>query len=124
MLRIPASHHVLDGSQPTIIFNQVKNECEGNNEFVMVEKGPEQLEQVLAQMHQRGLLSVLVEGGASLLQSFITAGLWDEAKIITNPNLIIREGVKAPAVNDQLLQASYKAGDDLVTEIVYAQNYS
>jgi diaminohydroxyphosphoribosylaminopyrimidine deaminase / 5-amino-6-(5-phosphoribosylamino)uracil reductase len=122
LLRIPASHHVLDGSQPTIIFNRVKNECEGNKEFVMVEKGPEQLEQVLAQMHQRGLLSVLVEGGASLLQSFITAGLWDEARIITNPNLILGEGVKAPAINDQWLQASYKVGDDLLREIVQAQN--
>lgn len=123
-LRIPASHHVLDGSQPTLIFNQVKNDCEGKNEFIKVEKGPQQLKQVLAQMHQRGLLSVMVEGGALLLQSFITAGLWDEAKIITNPNLVIGEGVKAPSVKDYLQQASYKAGADLVTEIVYAQNNS
>jgi diaminohydroxyphosphoribosylaminopyrimidine deaminase/5-amino-6-(5-phosphoribosylamino)uracil reductase len=120
-LRIPASYHLLDGSQPTIIFNEIKNGVKGNNEWILVEKGPQQLEQVLTQMHQRGLLSVLVEGGASLLQSFIAAGLWNEARIITNPNLVLGEGVEAPMVNDHLLQAAYKAGDDLVREIVHAQ---
>jgi diaminohydroxyphosphoribosylaminopyrimidine deaminase/5-amino-6-(5-phosphoribosylamino)uracil reductase len=122
-LRIPASHYVLDGSQPTMIFNQLKNECQGNNEWIQVENGPQQLEQVLAQMHQRGLLSVLVEGGASLLQSFIDAGLWDEARIITNPKLELGAGIKAPTIKEKLLQVSYKAGDDLVEEILNAQQH-
>ncbi len=33
-------------------------------------------------------LSVLVEGGAQLLQTFIDEGYWDEARIITNEYLI------------------------------------
>lgn len=34
-----------------------------------------------------GITSLLVEGGARLLQSFINANLWDEARIETNPEV-------------------------------------
>jgi len=40
--------------------------------------------------------SVLVEGGARLLQSFIDAGMWDETRIIKNEKLIINSGLAAP----------------------------
>ena len=40
--------------------------------------------------------SVLIEGGAKTLQSFIDAGLWDEARVITNEELIIENGIAAP----------------------------
>ncbi len=33
----------------------------------------------LAELHRRGIQSLLVEGGQKLLQSFIDSGLWDEA---------------------------------------------
>jgi diaminohydroxyphosphoribosylaminopyrimidine deaminase/5-amino-6-(5-phosphoribosylamino)uracil reductase len=44
--------------------------------------------------------SVLVEGGAYLLQSFIDAGVWDEAIVITNESLIIGEGLPAPVLHN------------------------
>jgi diaminohydroxyphosphoribosylaminopyrimidine deaminase / 5-amino-6-(5-phosphoribosylamino)uracil reductase len=40
----------------------------------------------------------LVEGGASILTSFIEAGLWDEANIEISPARI-GDGVKAPLLN-------------------------
>lgn len=48
--------------------------------------------------------SVLVEGGAMLLQSFIDAGVWDEARIINNEELTLRQaqgnnGLHAPVLN-------------------------
>lgn len=39
--------------------------------------------------------SLLVEGGAQTLQSFIDADLWDEA-FIERSNLVLRDGVRAP----------------------------
>jgi diaminohydroxyphosphoribosylaminopyrimidine deaminase/5-amino-6-(5-phosphoribosylamino)uracil reductase len=44
---------------------------------------------------------VLVEGGALLLQSFINEGLWDEARIITNNELVIPNGKAAPELKGQ-----------------------
>jgi diaminohydroxyphosphoribosylaminopyrimidine deaminase/5-amino-6-(5-phosphoribosylamino)uracil reductase len=42
----------------------------------------------------------MVEGGASILNSFIEAGLWDEANIEVSP-VNITVGVKAPVLNLQ-----------------------
>jgi diaminohydroxyphosphoribosylaminopyrimidine deaminase/5-amino-6-(5-phosphoribosylamino)uracil reductase len=45
---------------------------------------------------QLKIQSVMVEGGARLLQSFIDAGFWDEARVITNNELLIAGGLRAP----------------------------
>ncbi|NJK82815.1 MAG: riboflavin biosynthesis protein RibD, partial [Saprospiraceae bacterium] len=59
----------------------------------------------LAELHRRKIGMVLVEGGAKLLQSFIQANLWDEARVITSSKNI-GEGVKAPLLptNPSLIQ--------------------
>jgi diaminohydroxyphosphoribosylaminopyrimidine deaminase/5-amino-6-(5-phosphoribosylamino)uracil reductase len=113
-LRVPHSHHLLDGSYPSIIFNAVKNERSGNNEWVMLEKGPQQLQQVMMHLQQRGLLSVLVEGGAALLQSLIDENFWDEARIITNQPLQLGSGIAAPKLlNAELLESTSIASDQV-----------
>lgn len=52
----------------------------------------------LERLYAEGTTSVLVEGGAKLLQSFIDAGLWDMMRVETSP-LTLGEGVKAPKVD-------------------------
>jgi len=37
-----------------------------------------------------------VEGGTKLLQSFIDEGMWDEARVITNEELLVKNGLDAP----------------------------
>lgn len=54
-----------------------------------------QLVQACARV-QIGIL--LVEGGAHLLQTFIQAGLWDEARVIRNSSSWIQNGVNAPTL--------------------------
>jgi diaminohydroxyphosphoribosylaminopyrimidine deaminase/5-amino-6-(5-phosphoribosylamino)uracil reductase len=43
--------------------------------------------------------SVIVEGGAQLLQSFIDENLWDEARIITNQQQALPNGIPAPLLS-------------------------
>lgn len=52
-------------------------------------------QEVLDDLFERGVQSLLVEGGAKTLQSFIDAGLWDEAYIEV-ADWSLHEGVKAP----------------------------
>jgi diaminohydroxyphosphoribosylaminopyrimidine deaminase/5-amino-6-(5-phosphoribosylamino)uracil reductase len=52
---------------------------------------------VLKRLYDEKVLSILVEGGAQVLQSFIESGLWDEARIITG-NLELGLGLSAPKV--------------------------
>jgi diaminohydroxyphosphoribosylaminopyrimidine deaminase/5-amino-6-(5-phosphoribosylamino)uracil reductase len=49
-----------------------------------------------------------------LLQSFIDAGLWDEARIITNEQMIIGEGVLAPVLQHHQLQTCKHFFSDLI----------
>ena len=51
--------------------------------------------------------SILVEGGAVLLQHFIDENLWDEARIITNEKLWIDNGIAAPIISGALQQSTH-----------------
>ncbi|HYC28724.1 MAG TPA: dihydrofolate reductase family protein, partial [Chitinophagaceae bacterium] len=57
--------------------------------------------QIVHALYQMKVQSVLVEGGAKLLQSFIDENLWDEVRTITNEELIMEEGIAAPAFQAQ-----------------------
>ncbi len=74
---LPPTLHLKDGSTPTVIYTH------------------ESIEDILADLYRRGIQSLLVEGGAKLLGSFIDKGLWDEARIETAP-FCLGEGVRAP----------------------------
>jgi diaminohydroxyphosphoribosylaminopyrimidine deaminase/5-amino-6-(5-phosphoribosylamino)uracil reductase len=52
----------------------------------------------LKELHEKNIQSVIVEGGARLLQKFIAAELWDEARIFTAPQKF-GKGVCAPKIN-------------------------
>ncbi len=64
--------------------------------------------------YRLNLQSVLVEGGAETLQSFIDAGLWDEARVITNEKMIIEKGIAAPEMKGFKLIKQQKYFDDRI----------
>lgn len=56
------------------------------------------LNDVMHSLYQQGITSVLVEGGPSVLSSFLNAGLWDAARIETAPFALGKNGsAKAPS---------------------------
>ena len=56
-------------------------------------------EYILEDLAGRGIHSVMVEGGTTLLNHIIETGLWDEMHIEVAPEITIGEGVAAPNVN-------------------------
>ena len=50
---------------------------------------------MLRHLYEEKKQSLLVEGGARTLQSFLDAGLWDELRVETAP-FCLGEGVRAP----------------------------
>lgn len=54
---------------------------------------------VLADLAKRGIHSVLVEGGTTLLNAILDSGIWDEIHVETAPNLMIGDGVAAPHIS-------------------------
>ena len=53
---------------------------------------------VTTDLAKRGIHSVLVEGGAQVLNSVIKSGIYDEIHIEINKELMIGEGIEAPLV--------------------------
>ncbi len=100
-LKLPASLKLFDGSAPTMVFNAVKQEPGAAVSFFMVSKKENIISQVLRILYQQNIQSLMVEGGAKLLQSFIDADLWDEARVITNTGLIMGDGTAAPQLRNE-----------------------
>jgi len=66
----------------------------------------------LRELCRHSIQSVMVEGGARLLQRFIDVGLWDEARIFTAPQQL-GEGVSAPKI-EGVVRGEERLGDNLL----------
>jgi len=92
--RLPHHVHILDGSQETIVFTGVPGKYSGRTRSIKVDPSYG-LADMLEELHSEKILSLLVEGGASLLQSFLDTGLWDEARVFTG-KMKFSQGIPAP----------------------------
>lgn len=101
-LDIPQSSHVYNDQVKTIFLNEVKTDVEGTNHFVQMEDMTFYLPQKIAfQLYLMDIQSVIIEGGANILNQFIAAGLWDEARVIKS-STNWQEGITAPQINGYL----------------------
>jgi len=101
-LRLPSSLKVFNQQVRTIIFNNVKHEELGNLLYYQVTEDVSLVHQIVNALHQLKIQSVIVEGGARLLQLFIDEGMWDEARVIRNEQLAIGKGLPAPRLHNSV----------------------
>lgn len=113
-LKLPESLKVFDQKYKTVIFNLIKHEEKNNLIFYKLTNSENIVHQILKACKQINLQSILVEGGAQLLQSFINEGLCDEAQIITNCKLQITNGLDAPVLSNFHLQQIENIFDDTI----------
>jgi diaminohydroxyphosphoribosylaminopyrimidine deaminase/5-amino-6-(5-phosphoribosylamino)uracil reductase len=100
-----------DNKAYTIVFNSKQHELSEVQSlkesrgvgFYQVTRDVSLAHQVVHALYQLKILSVLVEGGAQLLQSFIDENLWDEARVITSPGLHVDQGLSAPILSNHFL---------------------
>ncbi len=98
-LRLPNTLKIFDGIVRTIVFNAEMQEEKENLLYYKLENDKNVVAQLMKVLYQLKIQSVLVEGGAKLLQSFTDAGLWDEARVIKNEELIINNGLNSPILS-------------------------
>jgi len=111
-LKLPSRLKIFDGQSKTIVFNGLKHEDHGNVLFYQVTEDVSLVQQMTNALYQLRILSVMVEGGAKLLQSFIDEDMWDEARVITNEELIVNDGLTAP----QFISASKNGEQNVFTD--------
>ncbi len=112
-LKLPSSLKIFNSQSPVIVFNFQQHDMKERSvaslkdiNYYRVSEDANMVHQILNALHSLHIQSVIVEGGAILLQSFIDSNLWDEARIICNEQLIVGEGIAAPALRNQVLQQS------------------
>lgn len=116
-LELDNSLNVFDQSVETFIFNAVKTDIDGKNKYIALEDFDRFVPQyILYQLYLQDIQSIIIEGGAYTLNSFIEAGLWDEARIFTGTNNLIN-GIKAPIINGVVTEEQF-AGKDML-QVVY-----
>ena len=73
-------------------------------------------------LYRLNILSVIIEGGRQTLQTFIDAGLWDEARIFIGTNTF-GNGTKAPVITGKLTAKQAIVNDELLTFRNYDQHH-
>ncbi|MEN8230062.1 MAG: bifunctional diaminohydroxyphosphoribosylaminopyrimidine deaminase/5-amino-6-(5-phosphoribosylamino)uracil reductase RibD [Bacteroidota bacterium] len=95
--RLSKGANILDGEQDTIVFTGVPGKYSGRTRSIHVDPSYE-LGDLLEELYDQQIISVFVEGGAKLHDSFLKSGLWDEARVFTG-KMTFSQGVKAPELH-------------------------
>jgi diaminohydroxyphosphoribosylaminopyrimidine deaminase/5-amino-6-(5-phosphoribosylamino)uracil reductase len=95
-LSIPPHYHLLDGKTSTLVFTAAQHADRPQVTYIRIDFSRDVLQQMLSHLYSRRLTSLLVEGGAILLNHFLRQGLYDEIQVETSP-ILLGEGIKAPS---------------------------
>ena len=82
--------HIFDHSQKTLIYNREISKTEGNTEYIATTA----LRDILLSLREKGINSLLVEGGLKIHTSFIQQQLFDEIRVIKS-SILMNNGTPA-----------------------------
>ena len=100
-LKLSSDLNLFNSEAKTIIFNTIKSEETGTNQFVKIDFNY-LIENILEELHKQNIQSVIIEGGSTTLQSFVDANIWDEARIFT-ANKLFSQGLKTPIIEGEII---------------------
>ncbi len=110
---IPSNFTVMADKNGAWIYNQTTEGEEGPNRWIKLPRD-NFFGALMDDLYARKISSVLVEGGANILTSFIESGLWDEARVITSP-VKLGDGLSAPTLQKSP-DRTYLYGKDRIEE--------
>ena len=67
---------------------------------------------LLKELHSRNIQSIIIEGGAQTLNTFIDAKVWDEARVFTSKK-ILGKGIQSPLIQSVINQSELIGNDKL-----------
>jgi len=113
-LKIDSSFHVLDASVLTIVLTAVRDQSSyiKGIDYAVLDFSKPLAQQICDVLHQNNITSLIVEGGAKTLQTFIGKNLWDEARIFKG-SVCFKKGLPAPKLKGTLSQRQQILTDTL-----------
>lgn len=120
-LRLPATLKIFNPDAATWVINESRDTLSGNVRYLKTPFNENLLSSILRHLHSNRILSLIVEGGAQLLQTFIDAGLWDEARIFTGATSL-SAGIAAPLLTNGSKAFQTSIDTDLLTVYINKQS--
>ena len=111
-LKLNEKSNVFDDQAETIVFNNIKSTIVDKTTYLKADFN--NLNQdILNQLYNRDILSLIIEGGAITINSFIEKNLYDEIRVFTTDKILIK-GVNSPELPDiNLIETSIINNDKL-----------
>ncbi len=117
---LPASLNLFDDTCRTIVYTarNIEGKFGKKTEQVVLDFSCDILPQILSHLSFLKVGSLLVEGGATLLQGFIDSNLWDVARVERNPRMVLGSGVPAPSLHGVIEASNFTCfGNEISTFI-------
>jgi len=96
---IPSNAKIFTDGKDTLVYNSSKSSKIDAVEYKRIESSDNSVPEILSDLHERGIQSLFVEGGAFTLQSFLDT-TWDEARVFVSQDNI-HSGLKAPHIDSE-----------------------
>ena len=93
----------------------------GNNPERITVDSNKSLQQQIRSLYERKIQSLMVEGGAKLLQSFLNENLWDEIHLEV-ASFQLKDGVVAPIIPNKTLQNVQKCENSVLFHYINSYN--
>ena len=102
--RLPEDASVFNSTEKTIIISESKRDFKnGNCHSEVLDFSGNLAQGICDSLFQHNIQSVIIEGGARTLQTFIDANLWDEVRVFKG-EISFKEGIKAPEFSGNLIR--------------------
>lgn len=112
-LKVPEDAKLFHKDRLTLVYNRLIEKVTANAQFVKIQ-GDDLLQEILNDLFERKIQSVLVEGGAQTLQSFINQNCWDEISVFQS-KIQLNEGLSAPCFKSTFATIEV-IGEDTLTQ--------
>jgi len=107
------SLNLFTDEKPTLVYTLQSPEKHNQTSWIQLHEN-HFLEDLLTDLHERKIQSLIVEGGQATLQAFIDRGLWDEARVFIGNN-VFKDGILAPKMTIEATSETKILEDRLMT---------
>lgn len=113
---LPTSLRLFGDGGATVVYteNRLEGRFGDNVQQVVLDFSIDIIPQILAHLFSMKIESLLVEGGAKMLESFINSSYWDSIRVERNMSLSLGQGVPAPSLPQGCVQEKNLFGNKIV----------
>jgi diaminohydroxyphosphoribosylaminopyrimidine deaminase/5-amino-6-(5-phosphoribosylamino)uracil reductase len=111
-LKTPFTHKIFNNNKNTFVLTQKVFQSTENVTCFESNFEGDYLSDFLHKLYEKQIGIIIVEGGSKVLQSFIDAQLWDEARVFATDKILGEGAIPAPILKNAMLQSTHQILND------------